>query len=67
MNLDVMRQKIEKNEKASSHWESNLGHIEDCEGWWLSGCCGSVAEHRQLKTGVLAWLPAISLSSTFIS
>ena len=23
--------------------------IEDCEGWCLSGCCGSVAEHWQLK------------------
>ena len=20
-------------------------HIEDCEGWWLSGCRSSVAEH----------------------
>ena len=20
-------------------------YIEDCEGWWLSGCCSSVAEH----------------------
>ena len=20
-------------------------YIEDCEGWWLSGCHGSVAEH----------------------
>ena len=23
-------------------------YIEDCEGWWLSGCCGSVAEHWPL-------------------
>ena len=27
-------------------------HIEDCEGWWLSGCHGSVAEHWQLKPEV---------------
>ena len=27
--------------------------IEDCEGWWLSGCCGSVAEHWLHKPGVL--------------
>ena len=33
MNIDVMRRKIERNEKAGSHWESNPGHIEDCEGW----------------------------------
>ena len=26
--------------------------IEDCEGWWLSGCRGSVVEHWRLKTGV---------------
>ena len=24
-------------------------HIEDCEGWWLSGCRSSVAEHWRLK------------------
>ena len=24
-------------------------HIEDSEGWWLSGCRGSVAEHWWLK------------------
>ena len=23
--------------------------IEDCEDWWLSGCCSSVAEHWRLK------------------
>ena len=34
-------------------------HIEDCEGWWLSGCRGSVAEHWRLKPEV-SWvrLPA---------
>ena len=33
-------------------------HIEDCEGWWLSGCCGSVAEHWWLKPeGVLGSTP----------
>ena len=21
-------------------------HVEDCEGWWLPGCCSSVAEHK---------------------
>ena len=30
-------------------------HIEDCEGWWLSSCCGSVAGHWQLKPEV-SWL-----------
>ena len=24
-------------------------HVEDCEGWWLSICCGSVAEHWWIK------------------
>ena len=28
-------------------------HIEDCEGWWLSGCHGPVAETWWLKPGVL--------------
>ena len=28
-------------------------YIEDCEGWWLSGCCSSVAEHWLHKPGVL--------------
>ena len=46
-------------------------HIEDCEGWWLSGCHGSVAEHWWLKPGV-SWfnsqqLLAFSLSSIFAS
>ena len=33
-------------------------HIEDCEGWWLSNCCSSVAEHFRLKPGVLGSTPA---------
>ena len=32
-------------------------HIEDCEGWWLSCCFGSVAEHWWLKPGVLGSTP----------
>ena len=28
-------------------------HIEDYEGWWLSGCRSSVAEHWVHKPGVL--------------
>ena len=41
-------------------------HIEDCEGWWLSGCRGSVAEHWQLKPEV-SWvrLPAAAGLSLF--
>ena len=37
------------------NWSTSLTslHIEDCEGWWLSGCCGSVAEHWLHKPGVL--------------
>ena len=35
-------------------------YIEDCEGW-LSDCCGSVAEHRQLKPGVLGSTPGLSV------
>ena len=43
--------KIEESEKGQ--------HVEDCEGWWLSGCRGSVAEHWRLKPEV-SWvrLPA---------
>ena len=42
-------------------------HIEDCGGWWLSGCCGSVAEHWQLKPEV-SWvrLPATAGFFTFL-
>ena len=42
-------------------------HIEDCEGWWLSGCCGSVAEHWRLKPEV-SWvrLPATAGFFTFL-
>ena len=31
--------------------------IEDCEGWWLSGCRSSVAEHWLHKPGVLGSIP----------
>ena len=27
-------------------------HVEDCEGWWLSACRGSVAKHWWLKPQV---------------
>ena len=42
-------------------------HIEDCGGWWLSGCCGSVAEHWRLKPEV-SWvrLPATAGFFTFL-
>ena len=34
-------------------------YIEDCENWWSSGCCGSVAEHWWLKSEVSwVWLLA---------
>ena len=26
-------------------------HIEDCEGWWLSGCCSSVVERWWFQHG----------------
>ena len=32
-------------------------HIEDCGGWWLSGCRSSVAEHWPHKPGVLGSIP----------
>ena len=42
-------------------------HIEDCNGWWLSGCCGSVAEHWWLKLEV-SWvrLPVAAGLFTFL-
>ena len=41
--------------------------IEDCEGWWLSGCCRSVAEHWRLKPEV-SWvqLPVTAGFFTFL-
>ena len=42
-------------------------HIEDCEGWWLPGCCGSVAEHCRLKPEVFwVWLLAAVRLFTFL-
>ena len=46
---------IEESEKASSRQELNPVHVEDCEGWWSSGCRGSVAEHWQLNPEV-SWI-----------
>ena len=42
-------------------------HIEDVESWWLSGYCGSVAEHCRLKPEVF-WvrLPATAGFFTFL-
>ena len=39
-------------------------YIEDCEGWWLSGCCGSVAEHWRLKLEV-SWVQLPAIASFF--
>ena len=35
--------------------ESETVYIEDCEGWWLSGCRGSVAKYWRLKPKV-SWV-----------
>ena len=42
-------------------------HLEDCEGWWLSGRRGSVAEYWQLMPEV-SWvrLPATAGLFTFL-
>ena len=50
---------------SGSH--SVCASIEDCEGWWLSGCCGSVAEHWRLKPEV-SWvqLPVTAGFFTFL-
>ena len=32
-------------------------YTENCEGWWLSGCHGSVTEHWLHKPGVLGSIP----------
>ena len=41
-------------------------HIEDCEGWWLSGCHSSVADHWRLKPGVLGSTPEATGLFTFL-
>ena len=70
-NLDVIYEaKIEESEKgwqSQSQWLPGVQlrhfsptcavHIEDCEGWWLSGCRSSVAEHWLYKPGVLGLIP----------
>ena len=42
-------------------------HIEDCEGWWLSDCRSSVAQHWRLKPEV-SWvrLPVAAGLFTFL-
>ena len=32
-------------------------HTEDCECWWLFGCCSSVSEYWLHKPGVLGSIP----------
>ena len=44
-----------ESKKASSRRDSNPGHIEDCEGWWSSGCRCSVGEHWQFEPEV-SWV-----------
>ena len=39
------------------HTEDCAEHIEDCEGWWLSRCHSSVAEHWLHKPGILGSIP----------
>ena len=59
--------------KAGSRLELNpgtsgLSHqcsaTEDCEGWWLSSCRGSVAEHWRLKPEV-SWVRLPAAASLF--
>ena len=39
-------------------------YIEDCVGWWLSGCCGLEAEHRRLKLEV-SWVRLTAIAVFF--
>ena len=32
--------------------------VQDCEGWWFSSCCSSVAKHWWIKQGVLGLIPS---------
>ena len=76
MNLDVMRRKEDKSEKAGSYkgveprtlWFEPPVRTENCGGWWLSDCCGSVAEHWLHKPEV-SWvqLPVTAGLFTFFS
>ena len=45
-------------------WMLRAVHIEDCEGWWLSGCRGSVAEHWRLKPEV-SWVRLLAAADLF--
>ena len=49
LEIDVFETKIEESEYIYIQ--------EDCEGWWLSGCRSSVAEHWLHETGVLGSIP----------
>ena len=39
-------------------------HIEDCGGWWLSGCRGSMAEYWWLKSEV-SWVRLLVTAGLF--
>ena len=45
-------------------WSTCAMHIEDCEGWWLPGCCGSSQRCPGFDS---QWLPAFSAFSVFAS
>ena len=46
---------IKKEPMLSGFLTLNTVNIEDCEGWWSSGCRGSVTEHWRLKPEVAAY------------
>ena len=58
------------NEASHDRWTTTNPHnplyVLDCEGWWLSSCCGSVGDHWQLKPEVsCVRLPAAASLSHF--
>ena len=57
---------IEESEKGRQPpgVEPRTPYIEDCEGWWLSGCRSSVAEHWRLKPEV-SWVRLLAAAGLF--
>ena len=47
-----------------SSCQRGIQYMEDCEGWWSSDCCSSVAEHWQLKPEV-SWVRLLATVGLF--
>ena len=73
----LMQRIFQLNFKPAGYWQHILSGCQvcnwgiqchlcttDCESWWLSCCCGSVAEHRVFKPEV-SWVRSLMTATLF--